>query len=156
MTIRNSLFLALSLSLAACGKGGDGGGASTKLALDKLNLQADVPAGTKADAAPVGSGLMLMGPGLVVQVDAASETRPLTVEDAQAGAKDYTPVDLKTEKLADGWVLTFANKGSAGENFFVQVRREIAGKPIWCETTASTPDQAKAALAVCKSLAPKA
>ena len=115
-----------------------------------------MPAGTTAKPSPVGDGLMLMGPGVVVGVDAASERRPLTVEDAQAAAKDYTPVDVKTEKLADGWVLTFANKGSAGENFFVQVRREIAGKPIWCETTASTPDQAKAALAVCKSLAPKA
>ena len=60
-----------------------------------------------------------------------------------------------TEKLADGWAYTFENKGDMGANYFVNVRRDIGGKPIWCETTASQPEQQTAALDFCKSLAAK-
>ena len=64
----------------------------------------------------------------------------------------YTPKNLKEEKLADGWAITFDNEGGMGKNYFVNVRREIDGKSIWCETTASQEAQQTNALNFCKSL----
>ena len=66
----------------------------------------------------------------------------------------FTPKNLKTETLPDGWVVTFDNKGSMGANFFVNVRRDIGGKSYKCSTTGSNADQEKAVLAACKSLRP--
>lgn len=174
------LALPLALSLAACGgdtktdaaktdatKSGDktatkdGAAAKTDdkaaaggpLDLPKLGLKADAPAGaTVGDVIGGGTGHMIQAPGLVVSVEVASETRPKTGEDAQKEADMYSPKNAKVEKLADGWALTFDNEGGMGKNYFVNVRREIDGKSIWCETTAAEPAQQANALAFCKSL----
>jgi len=146
--------LPLALTLASCG--GDATTAAAKTApldLPKVGLKGDAPAGSEAkDAIGGGAGHLIMGPGLVANVDVASDSRPKTVDDAKKEADMYTPKNLKDEKLADGWALTYDNEGGMGKNFFVNVRREIDGKSIWCETTASTPEQATTALNFCKSL----
>jgi hypothetical protein len=129
--------------------------AGGKLALDKLSLTATAPAETTVGDGIGGSGLMITGPGLVVMVDAASDSRPKDLDAAKKDAEMYTPKNPKDEKLADGWVYTFENTGGMGTNYFVNVRREIGGKSYWCETTASTPEQQTAALDFCKSLAAK-
>ena len=153
--MRRLLIITLPLLLAfACGgdsKGSSGGKAST-IELTKLGLKADVPEGATAGDAIVGEGVMVQGPGIVVTVEVASDTRPKTVEDAQKEADAFSPQNLKSEKLSDGWALSFENTGGAGKNYFVQVRRDIAGKAYWCETTAAQPEQQTNALNTCKSL----
>jgi hypothetical protein len=129
--------------------------AGGKLALDKLNLTATAPAETTVGDGIGGSGVMVTGPGLVVIVDAASDSRPKDLAAAKKDAEMYTPKNPKDEKLADGWAFTYENTGGMGTNYFVNVRRDIGGKPYWCETTASTPEQQTAALDFCKSLAAK-
>ena len=170
------LALPLALTLASCGgdaaktdaktgdktakpgdaKPGDAkpaDAAGAALDLPKIGLKADAPAGSTAgDKIGGGDGHMVQGPGLVANVEVASDSRPKTVDDAKYDADMYSPKNLKDEKLADGWAVTFDNEGGMGKNFFVNVRREIDGKSIWCETTASSPEQATAALSFCKSL----
>lgn len=142
--------LPLALILAAC----SGGGAAKTAPLDlpKLGLKADAPAESTVNDAIMGTGHMIMGPGLVVNVAEASDSQPKTADDAKKEAEMFTPKNLKDEKLADGWVVTFDNEGSMGKNFFAQVRRDIGGKAIWCETTASQPEQQTNAVNFCKSL----
>jgi hypothetical protein len=155
--MRSMLVAFVILSLGACNKDGAGspsakGAAPTTVSIDKLGLKAEVPAGATVGDAIVGAGAMIQGPGLVVTIEAASDSRPKTLEDAKKEADMYTPKNLKEEKLADGWLLTFENTGSLGTNYFVQVRRDIGGKAIWCETTAAQPEQSANAVAACKSL----
>ncbi len=127
--------------------------AAGPLALPKLGLKGNAPAGaTAGDAIGGGVGHMVQGTGLVAIVEVASETRAKTVEAAKKDAEMYTPKNLKDEKLADGWAISYDNEGGMGKNYFVNVRREIDGKSIWCETTAPTPEQAATALEFCKSL----
>ena len=64
----------------------------------------------------------------------------------------FTPKNVKTETLPDGWVLTYENTGSLGSNYFVNIRREIGGKAYLCDTMQSTPEQQAKAIAFCKSL----
>ena len=113
-----------------------------------------VPTGTEAKDAIVGDGMMLQGPGIVANVEVASDTRPKTLADAKKDAEMYTPKNLKEETLPDGWALSFENEGGLGKNYWVEVRRDIGGKAIWCETTASQPEQQENALKACKSLKP--
>ncbi|MCB9748707.1 MAG: hypothetical protein H6713_01745 [Myxococcales bacterium] len=122
------------------------------LQLEKLGLKAEVPEGATAGDAIIGEGVMIQGPGIVVTVEEASDSRPKTADDAKEDAEMYTPQNLKAEELADGWAVTFDNSGSMGANYFVQVRRDIGGKTYWCETTASQPEQQENALKACKSL----
>jgi hypothetical protein len=146
-----TLLAALPLALLiAC----SGGGAAKTSALDlpKLGLKADAPEGSTVNDAIMGTGHMVMGPGLVANVAEASDSQPKTIEDAKKEAEMFTPKNLKEEKLADGWVVTFDNEGGMGKNFFAQVRRDIGGKAIWCETTASQVEQQTNAVNFCKSL----
>lgn len=121
------------------------------LDLAKLGLKMDAPAGAEVSDG-IGGGVMVQGPGLVVNVDAASDSRPKTIDDAKKEVEMYNPKNIKTETLGDGWALTFENEGGAGANYWVNVRRDIGGKAYWCETTASQPEQQTNALAACKSL----
>ena len=94
---------------------------------------------------------MLSGSGIgAMTVEVAD--KPQTMEEAKSDADMYTPKNLKAEKLADGWLVTYDNKGSMGANYFVQVQREIAGKTYKCSTTGSEAGQAAAVVAACKSL----
>lgn len=128
------------------------GGAGT-IVIAKLGLKADVPAGAKAGDAIVGDGVMIKGPGVVVGIDLANDMTPKTVEEAVKETEMYDGVaNMKQEKLADGYIISFENKGGMGTNYWVKSVREIGGKAYTCDTTASQPEQQKNALAVCKSL----
>jgi hypothetical protein len=100
-----------------------------------------------------GSPALIMFGHFTVTIDDAKPTDPKTIKEGQEAAKMFNPKDMKTETLSDGWALTYKNTGSAGENFFVNVRRDIGGKAYTCETTQNTAEQQKLALAFCKSLA---
>jgi len=163
---RSVLVSFLCMFALACGKteaggGGaapapasSGGGSSTTLTLPKVgDLKIDVPAGASVNDGVV-TGNMVMGPGIVVNVEYASDSRPKTADEAKTEASDFTPKNLKTEALSDGWLVSFDNSGSMGKNFFVQVRRTIGGKAVWCETTASQQEQADNAIKACKSIKP--
>jgi hypothetical protein len=85
-----------------------------------------------------------------MQVEVAE--KPVTLEEAKSDADMYSPKNVKADKLADGWSLTFDNTGGAGANYFVEVRREIGGKTYKCTTTQGDKDRAAAVLAACKTL----
>jgi hypothetical protein len=175
--MRLSIVLLAGLAVSACSKGGEapaaGAAPGSKAAeaskapatqaapagpnmvkIDKLGLQAEAPGGTKAGDAIIGTGAMLQGPGLVLTVEAASDTRPKTLDDAKKESEMYSPKNVNGEALPDGFILTYENEGGMGKNFFVQSRRKIGDKDIWCETTASQPEQSANAVKACKSLKP--
>ncbi len=121
-------------------------------ALGSLGIKAELPKGAKVGKAIVGAGVLIQGPGLVVGVELATDSHGKTIEEAKSNADMYTPKKIKTEKLADGWVFTFENKGGMGTNYWVKVRRTIGGKDYWCSTSVSRPDQQANAVKLCKSL----
>ncbi|MGE0401592.1 MAG: hypothetical protein AB7T06_33130 [Kofleriaceae bacterium] len=141
------------VSVVGCSKK-DGGGGSDKPAgptqLPKLSLQIDVPGSVTVSNAIGGEGHMLMGEGIgAMTITVEKEAK--TLDAAKSDAEMYSPKNLKEEKLADGWALTFENTGSMGKNYFVEVRRDIDGKSYSCSTT-SPDDRAQKVLAACKTL----
>jgi len=158
--IRASLLVvALTFTVGPACKGKEGGGSgSSKTAeskgptkLPKLGLVIDAPGGPEVGDAIMGEGHMLQGAGVgAMSIEVAD--KPQTLDEAKSDADMYSPKSLKAEPLADGWALTFENTGSMGKNFFVEVRREIAGKTYKCTTTQGDGDRAAAVLAACKTL----
>jgi hypothetical protein len=152
------LVSALFVTTGCSKKSGDAGASSgaTKAAavkLPKVALQIDVPGETLVSDGMSAQSNLVNGESIgALEVDLAD--KPQTLDEAKADAADFKPRNLKEEKLADGWALTYENTGSAGTNYFVQVRRDIGGKTYTCSTTGSKPDQAQAVLAACKSLRP--
>ena len=155
------LFIAVvSLAGTACKKKEEGGAASGKtsegkaagpIKLPKLGLQIDAPGEITVGDAIMGEGHMLRGEGVgAMQIEIPKTSQ--TLEEAKSDAGMYTPKNLKTETLPDGWVMSFENTGSMGTNYFVEVRRDIDGKTYKCTTTGSEASQAGAVLAACKSL----
>jgi hypothetical protein len=121
----------------------------TKLAkLDNLTIDA---ADAEVSDAIGGDGVMLTS-GAFGALTISVQKTPQSIDDAKSDANMYTPKNLKADKLADGYVVTYDNTGSMGANFFVQVRRDLGGKTYSCSTTVSTADQQTAAVAACKSL----
>jgi hypothetical protein len=162
MTRISIVFVAVAL-FSGCKKTDEGGASAGKTTeakpaagptkLPKLGLSIDVPGKVEVGDAIMGEGHMLQGAGvgaLTVQIAA----KPQTLDEAKSDAELYTPKNLKEEKLADGWALTFDNTGSMGKNYFVQVRRDIAGKIYNCSTTTGDAGHAQAVLAACKTLRP--
>jgi hypothetical protein len=135
-----------------CSKSGDSGDKPAPLTLAKLGLQAEAPAGSNVGDGIMGDGLLIQGEDLVVSVELASAKRSKTIKEDQADTSMYSPINVKTENLTDGWIHSFENKGPMGTNYFVHARREISGKTYWCETTSSSPEQRQNALNFCKSL----
>ena len=76
----------------------------------------------------------------------------MPVEDGKGAA--LATENLKTEKLADGWLVSSENTGSLGRNYWLTMRREIGGKGYMCETMQSNEGQRQAAIAICKGLKP--
>lgn len=150
-------------TFSACKKKDEGGSASGKTAeaakpagptkLPKLGLRIDAPGAVEVGDAIMGEGHMLRGSGIgAMQVEIAKT--PQTLDEAKSDADMYSPKNLAAEPLADGWALTFENKGGAGTNYWVTVRRDIGGKTYNCTTTGGDAGQAAAVLAACKSLRP--
>lgn len=153
--MRKILFVVPALALVmavGCSKSGSSSSETTTVSLPKLSLKADAPSGSSVSDAIMGDGLMIQGPGVLVTIEMASDRRPKTVKDDQQEFSMYSPTNIKTENLTDGWVNLFQNKGGMGTNYFVHARREIAGKDYWCDTTCTDPEQQQNALKVCKSL----
>jgi len=90
----------------------------------------------------------------VLSIEEAGENDPKTLKAAQEESSMFNPKNVKTETLTDGWTMTFENTGSAGTNYWVVARREIAGTAYRCQSTLTTPTQQAGALAACKSLEP--
>jgi hypothetical protein len=79
------------------------------------------------------------------------------VADAYAEAKGdlelYTGVKVTTdEKGADGYLITFENRGSAGMNYFVWGFKMLGGKGYECSTVGSHPKTAETVVAICRSV----
>ncbi len=156
------LFIAVAtLAATACNKKKEAGGSSSgktaegkaasAVKLPKLGLQIDAPGEITVGDAIMGEGHMLQGEGVgAMQIEIPKA--PQTLDEAKSDAGMYTPKNLKTEALPDGWAMSFENTGSAGANYFVEVRRDIAGKTYKCSTTGGDPGQAAAVMAACKSL----
>lgn len=157
--IRASLLLiALTFAVGPACKGKEGGSGSSKTAeskgptkLPKLGLVIDAPGGPEVGDAIMGEGHMLTGEGVGAMTIEVAE-KPQTLEEAKSDADMYSPKNLKEEKLADGWAISFENTGGMGKNYFVEVRREIGGKAYKCSTTQGEGDRAAAVLAACKTL----
>ena len=118
----------------------------------KLGLKGVAPGETEDPIIGDGEPVMIMAAFFAVNVAQAKDTDPKKMKDGKDAAQLFNPKDMKAEELSDGWALTFKNTGSAGDNYFVSVRREIGGKGYLCDTMQSTPEQQKKALAFCKSL----
>src|SRR5207302_10105526 len=135
------LFAVVSLAAGCKDKKSDAAAAAGPLKLPKLNLQIDVAGETNVGDAIMGEGNMIQGENVgAMQVELMKT--PKTLDEEKSDADMFSPKNLKTETLPDGWVVTFDNKGSMGANYFVSVRRDIAGKSYKCSTTGSNPDQA--------------
>lgn len=165
-------FVCLSFTLSACSKkespaGGETGAAKApatakapaaapaSVKLGKLPLHADLPPGATVSDGITPDSVMIMGGAVgAMSVGIPGSTDPVTLEAAKEEIKMLTPANVKAETLADGWLLTFDNKGSLGANFMVRSVRKIAGKEYSCETTASAASQQAAVAAACKSLRP--
>ena len=120
------------------------------LDLAGMPITGDAPAGAKA--MKMGKKAMVRGGALIATVGAAGK---LDAKDEAAATKEAEGnggTNIKAEKLADGFLLTYENKGSAGSNYWVVSRRTIEGADYACGTTASQPAQQAAAVAFCKSL----
>jgi hypothetical protein len=149
-------------SASANGAGSPTGPASTSKAsgasaplviqIPKLGLKGSAPGETEAPIIGDGEPILVAAAFFTVSVAEAKATDPKTIKDAQKAAELFTPKNVKTETLPDGWVLTYENTGSLGANYFVNTRREIGGKAYLCDTMQSTPEQQAKAIAFCKSL----
>ena len=127
--------------------------AASALDLSDFGLTAAAPAG--ATVQKMGKKVMVRGTDLVVTVGPAASFDAADVKAALSEAEGNKGENMKPETLADGFILTYENKGSAGSNYWVAARRTIDGKDYSCGTTASTPAQQSAAAAFCKSLKKK-
>jgi len=137
---------------SAPGAAAPAGGGGKAITLPTLGLKATLAGETDEPIIGSGDPVMVMAANFAANVAAAKPTDPKTAKDEQEVAKGFNGKDVQTETLPDGWVVTFKNTGSAGDNYWVSVRRDIGGKPYLCETTQSTPAQQKAAIDFCKSL----
>jgi hypothetical protein len=160
-----SISLFVILSAVACDKSDDkGGGAAGKatasapaaaetVTIAQVGLKAKLPKGANISDGIGGNGAMIQAADVVVSVAPASEMSAKTVAEAKEEADMFSPKNLTSEELADGWVVTYENEGGMGTNYFLKVRRDIGGKAFTCDTTASKQSQRDRALAICKSLA---
>ena len=150
------LSLVATLALIGCGKddaaGGGGGGKLEPLKLDILGLTVDAPKG--ANQSELMGDIMVQAPGTVFSVRVAGSSDGKTIAEAKENASMFSPKNIAEEKLADGFVLRYENKGSMGANYFVNVRRTIGGKDYFCTATSPNDKMAANAAAACKSLRP--
>lgn len=118
--------------------------------IEQLGLTAKLPAMSQVSDGIGGKGVMIIGTAPVNIGPAKDEIK--TAADAKKDAEMFNPENWKEEKLSDGWVVTWENKGSMGTNYWLTVRREIGGKAYVCDTSVSNDAQRTAALEICKSL----
>ncbi|MFI5297536.1 MAG: hypothetical protein ACHREM_05505 [Polyangiales bacterium] len=127
----------------------EGGGAKARK-LDKVGLSVDLPEDATVSDGLSDKSVMISTGAATLTVSVAKDTDPKTSEDAKGAA--LATENMKIEKLSDGWIVTSENTGSAGRNFWLTMRREVAGKGYLCESMQSNDAQVKAAIAICKGL----
>lgn len=136
---------------AAAGESGGGDdNAAVKLAdLDGLTI--DVAKGT--EPSKMGGDVMIMSMNESFTVRAAKDSDPKTADDAKKEVTDlYKAKNIKDVTVDGGWGITFENTGSAGENYWLSMRREVAGKAYWCSTSVGHKSLRDGAVKACKSL----
>ncbi len=125
----------------------------TKVA--QVGLTADLPEGAMINDGITENSAMISSEDGTVTLKVASKTDPETMQQGKDSALlGDNGKNLKGEKTSDGWVVTWENSGSMGENFWLTMRREIAGKAYLCSTMQSNDAQRKAAIDMCNSLKP--
>ncbi len=162
-----SLSLIGTLFLCACGKeekkategaakAGESAdlGSKATITLAQLdNLKIDVAKDTEPSM--MGASVMIMSMEESFTVEAESKGQPTTLEAAKKEATElYNATDLQEETLPDGWLITYKNAGSMGDNYWLKVRREIGGKAYTCGTSVGNKTLRDGAIAACKSLRP--
>lgn len=130
---------------------------ASKRLLD-LPLQADLGPSWKMEPEKVdpsgGVELSTQTGNLMIVRDGMNGLKKTTLEDTKADmAKESPPAeDVKEEKLADGWVLSYKVPGLLPQHAVIV--REIAGQAYRCVVTTEQPDEQKAAIDVCKGMKP--
>jgi hypothetical protein len=142
-------------------KGGDksttkASGGTKTVKLDKLKLSMDVETPEDPMVNDAGEmGIMVSSGKATVTVSAQKDTDPKTVEQEKSADDLFNPKNFKSEKLADGWLVTFDNTGSAGANYFLTMYRKIGpDKGVRCTTMLGDDAARQAAIAMCKGLKP--
>ena len=140
-------------------KGGEkptSGGSTKNVKLDKLKVQMDVETPVDPMVDDAGElGIMVSSGKATVTVSAQKETDPKTIEQEKSADDLFNPKNFKSEKLADGWYVTFDNTGSAGANYFLTMYRKVgAGAGVRCTTMLADDAARQAAIAMCKSIKP--
>lgn len=136
----------------ADGKGAKDSASAKPTKIPSINLTVDLPPDAIVSDGLSEKSSMISTGAATLTVSLAKPTDPKTSADGKAGA--LATENLKIEKLADGWIVTSENTGSAGRNYWLTMRREIGGKGYLCGTMQSNEDQVKAAIAICKGLRP--
>lgn len=134
------------------GKGAKDDASAKPTKINSVSLTVDLPPDASVSDGMSEKSSMISTGAATLTVSLAKPTDPKTSADGKAGA--LATENLKIEKLADGWIVTSENTGSAGRNYWLTMRREIGGKGYLCETMQSNEDQVKAAIAICKGLRP--
>lgn len=120
--------------------------------LPNVGLEADIPGSDVMVSDGLGEKSQMVNTvemgGMVVEVI----TEAQTLEQVKSDFEMMSPVDLRTETLPDGFVVTFQNTGSMGTNHWAEVRRTIGGRSIKCSTMSDSADKATKVVAACKSL----
>lgn len=137
-----SAILIATAVLAGCGKN-----KPKTVKLTKLGLELDVAGDIDHETGPA---YVINAGGSVVRVQPA--TRPFTLDEAKVDQSYYHPTRLLAETLPDGYAIRFS-RDKTGHGVFAQ--RTIGGKLYECTSNDNDEeDEAKAALAACKSLRP--
>jgi hypothetical protein len=118
--------------------------------IDKVGLSVELPEDATVSDGLSDKSAMISTGATTLTVSVAKDTDPKTSDDAKGAA--LATENMKIEKLSDGWLVTSENTGSAGRNYWLTMRREVAGKGYLCETMQSNDAQVKAAIAICKGL----
>ena len=129
-----------------------------KIEIEKFGLAGMVPAGTRVSEGLDTNEVMVSGDSISVTI----KKNPTVPEDLQK-AKSYVqtmnsgnkPTNLREEKLADGWLLTFETSRPGLTNYQMVSLRTIGGTPYECSTIVGSVAERNMAIEFCKSLAAK-
>ncbi len=146
------LLAALSMASLACNRNAPDDG-HIAIAFDGMpGLSAHAPSGTEVARNAVGLGVMLKGPDVSMTIGTLYEGDPETLEEAKKNAQSYSPTNLETEELSDGFILTYTSEGNMGTNYWLVGRRNIDGKTYTCGVKSPKKPHQQTAIAICKSL----
>ena len=151
-TIAMAGLLALGFTSIGCAKKADNDGTKT-VALEGLpKLTARVPIGTEVSKNAVGIGVMLKGPGVSMTIGPDLEVDAASLEAATKNAESYSPTNLASETLDDGYILTYESDSDMGTNYWLVGRRQFSDAAYSCGVSSPKKDHQQSAIEICKSL----